>query len=127
MLNGDSFAKKFGGGDGNDADWFLLTIRGFDTLNQDIGTVDFYLADYRFADNSQDYIVNNWELVDLSLLGTNLASLQFEYSSSDVGDWGMNTPAYFAMDDFAAVPEPSAYALLAGLFTVAAVALRRRR
>lgn len=127
MLNGDSFAKKFGGGDGNDADWFLLTIRGFDTLNQDIGTVDFYLADYRFADNSQDYIVNNWELVDLSLLGSNLASLQFEYSSSDVGEWGMNTPAYFAMDDFAAVPEPSAYALLAGLFTVAAVALRRRR
>tara|TARA_B110000196_G_scaffold267913_1_gene241816 strand:+ start:1311 stop:2117 length:807 start_codon:yes stop_codon:yes gene_type:complete len=127
MLNGNSYAKKFGGGDGNYADWFLLTIRGFDTSNQEIGTVDFYLADYRFADNSEDYIVNNWELVDLRLLGSNLASLQFEYSSSDIGEWGMNTPAYFAMDDFAAVPEPSAYALLAGLFTLAAVALRRRR
>jgi hypothetical protein len=127
MLNGDGFAKQFGGATGDDADWFLLTIRGFDTLSQDIGTVEFYLADYRFADNLQDYVVDSWELVDLSSFGSNVASLQFEYSSSDVGDFGMNTPATFAMDDFAAVPEPSAYALLAGVFTVIAVGLRRRR
>ena len=127
MLNGDDFAKKFGGATGNDADWFLLTIRGFDTLNQDIGTVEFYLADYGSVDNAQDYVVDSWELVDLSSLGSNVGSLQFEYSSSDVGTYGMNTPGYFAMDDFTAVPEPSAYALLAGLFTAAAVGVRRRR
>jgi hypothetical protein len=127
MLNGDSAAKKFGGDSGNDEDWFLLTIRGFDALDQDIGTVEFYLADYRFSDNSLDYIVDSWTEVDLSSLGTNVASLQFEYSSSDVGTYGVNTPKYFAMDDFTAVPEPSVYALLVGLCTVAAVGVRRRR
>ena len=30
MLQGDAFSKKFGGPDGTDADWFLLTIEGFD-------------------------------------------------------------------------------------------------
>ena len=30
MLNGDAFAKKFGGGSSDDEDWFLLTITGKD-------------------------------------------------------------------------------------------------
>ena len=66
MLNGDQFAKKFGGDSGNDPDFFLLTITGLGSGNQTIGTVNFYLADYRFNDNSQDYVVNHWTAVDLS-------------------------------------------------------------
>ena len=46
MLNGDGFAKKFGGDSGNDADWFLLSISG--TNSAQSNRVDFYLADYRF-------------------------------------------------------------------------------
>ena len=110
MLNGDAFAKKFGGGSGNDEDWFLLTIIGKDVGGVTSGTVDFYLADYRFADNSLDYIVETWEYVDLTSLGV-VKSLEFSLSSSDVGEWGMNTPAYFAMDTV--VPEPATMALLA--------------
>ena len=33
MQNGDSFAKKFGGTTGNDADLFGVTLRGFDNVN----------------------------------------------------------------------------------------------
>ena len=97
MLEGDAFSKKFGGESGNDQDWFLLAITGKNVDGVVTGTVDFYLADYRFADNSADYIVNTWQYVDLTSLGA-VKSLEFGLSSSDVGDWGMNTPAYFALD-----------------------------
>ena len=109
MLNGDMIAKKFGGASGNDEDWFLLTITGRDTGGAATEPIGFYLADYRFADNSRDYIVDTWEYVDLSLLGA-VKSLEFTLNSSDVGDWGMNTPASFVIDSV--VPEPATIALL---------------
>jgi len=99
MLDGDAFSKKFGGDSGNDPDWFMLTITGKDVDGVVTGTVDFYLADYRFADNIADYIVSTWQYVDLTSLGA-VKSLEFTLSSSDTGDWGMNTPAYFAVDTF---------------------------
>ncbi|MBW2037196.1 MAG: DUF4465 domain-containing protein [Deltaproteobacteria bacterium] len=98
MLEGDQFAKKFGGDDGTDPDWFLLTITGRDADGNETGTVEFYLADFRPDDNSQDYIVDNWRWVDLTSLGT-VKSLEFSLTSSDTGDWGMNTPAYFCIDN----------------------------
>jgi hypothetical protein len=135
MLQGDpppdAFAKKFGGATGNDPDWFLLTVTGKNDDGQAVGTVDFYLADYRFTDNSHDYIVNGWTWMDLSDLGTAGATrLEFGVTSSDVGEWGMNTPAFFALDDLvlsdnvASVPEP-ATVLLAGM-ALGLWCLRRR-
>ncbi len=98
MRDGDSFAKKFGGDDGNDPDWFALTVRSYlgGVLSTD--SVAFYLADFRFSDNTQDYIVSDWTWLDLSSLG-NADSLVFELSSSDVGGFGMNTPSYFCLDN----------------------------
>ena len=98
MQTGDAFAKKFGGETGDDPDFFLLTIEGVDDQNQSTGTVDFYLADFRFADNSLDYLVDQWTTVDVTPLG-DAVELRFGLSSSDVGAFGMNTPAYFAVDD----------------------------
>jgi len=109
MLDGDAYAKKFGGSSGDDEDWFLLTITGLDVGGAVTGAVDFYLADYRFADSAEDYIVNMWEYIDLSSLGA-VKNLAFSLSSSDMGDFGMNTPAYFALDTV--VPEPSTMALM---------------
>jgi hypothetical protein len=97
MLNGDAFAKKFGGESGDDLDFFLLTITGKDSYGVITGTVDFYLADFRFKDSNDDYILDTWEYVDLTSVGT-VKSLEFTLSSSDMtGDW-VNTPAYFALD-----------------------------
>jgi hypothetical protein len=98
ILQGDDFAKKFGGESGDDPDFFLLTIEGFDAQGESIETIDFYLADYRFEDNSQDYVVDDWTTIDLTALAT-ATSLTFSMSSSDVGNFGMNTPAFFAIDD----------------------------
>ena len=95
MRDGDSFAKQFGGATGDDEDWFLLTIIGKDAGGSSTGMVDFYLADYRFGDNSMDYIVNDWTWVDLTGLGSNVTSLEFQLASTDNGSFGMNTPSYF--------------------------------
>lgn len=97
MRNGDSYSKKFGGVDGNDPDWFKLTIKGYNQQNL-TGEVEFYLADYRFTNNQLDYILKDWTTVDLSTLGT-ITSLSFSLSSSDTGMYGMNTPAYFCFDN----------------------------
>lgn len=99
MRDGDGFSKKFGGVSGNDPDWFKLTVRGWYQGNLVSHAVEFYLADFRSADNSQDYIVNTWQWLSLYSLG-NVDSLQFYLSSSDTGQFGMNTPAYFAIDNF---------------------------
>lgn len=101
MKNGDAFniSTKFGGESGDVKDWFKLTINGYLNNNASTTSVDFYLADYRFDDNSRDYILNTWKWVDLRSLGK-VDSLSFTLTSSDNGEWGMNTPAYFAMDNF---------------------------
>jgi hypothetical protein len=99
MRDGDAFAKKFGGESGDDPDWFKVIAYGLDASGAVLeDTAEFYLADFRFEENSQDYIVNDWREWDLSQLA-GAASLHFDFASSDVAPWGLNTPAYFAIDD----------------------------
>jgi hypothetical protein len=86
MRDGDDFAKKF-----TEEDWFKLTITGIDATGAETGAVDFKLADGR-------NIIKNWTWVDLSSLGP-VKELTFSLSSTDMGDWGMNTPAYFCLDN----------------------------
>ena len=93
MKNGENFTKKFEKGD-----WFKLTITGKDANGNTTGSVDFYLADLRSEDEAQQYILNSWKWCDLTSLGA-VKRLDFNMSSTDNGDWGMNTPAYFCMDN----------------------------
>jgi hypothetical protein len=106
MRDGDTFAKKFGGLTGNDPDFFKLLIKPYLSGNLLTDSVEFYLADFRFNNNSQDYIVNTWDLVDLSSLPM-CDSLVFTLSSSDNGSFGMNTPAYFCLDDLVISNNPN--------------------
>jgi len=102
MRDGDAYAKKFGGTSGDDTDWFKLTMKGY--LNGNFtDSVEFYLADYRFTDNSQDYIVKDWTWVDMMAMGE-VDSVVFSLSSSDVGQYGMNTPAFFCLDHIQYIP-----------------------
>lgn len=90
---GYGYAKKFGGRDGRDPDWLKLTITGIGRAEQITGTVDFFLADFRFEDDEDDYIIDRWEYVDLKDLGI-VKRLEFVLSSSDAG-----TPLYFCLDN----------------------------
>ncbi|MHB8951378.1 MAG: DUF4465 domain-containing protein [Pirellulaceae bacterium] len=130
MRDGDSFAKKFGGESRDDADWFKLTAYGTDAAGSVLAhTVEFFLADYRNRDNSLDYVIADWTALDLSPLA-DARRVYFNLASSDNSDWGMNTPAYFAIDNitFTTAPEPSAFLLAAiGSLLAAAVFIRRGR
>ena len=148
MKNGDSFANPFGyrdnNGDGDYTDlgdnngdypdWFKLTITGLDGAGDTIaaGPIDFYLADYRFANPADDYIVDAWELVDLSGFD-DARKLQFELDSSDYSYGSMVTPGYFLLDELvfsgeAVVPEPRTMVIWGLLLALCiGMALRRGR
>jgi Domain of unknown function (DUF4465) len=109
MAFGDGFGKQFTTGD-----FFELKIFGFSEPNgagRKVGEVDFFLANYTSASSLP---VNVWTLVDLATLAGS-QSLTFDYASSDVGPFGINTPEFFAMDDLVlsttSVPEPSSWLL----------------
>ena len=95
MRDGGAFgAKIFSYADG---DWFKLTVKGYKSNSSvETGAIEFYLADFRTA--TSPGIITEWSKVDLSSLGA-VHSLKFELSSSDTGEWGMNTPDYFCIDD----------------------------
>jgi putative lipoic acid-binding regulatory protein len=99
MLQGGYGEPPYGGTTGNDPDWFKVTATGKNASGQTVGTLDFYLADFRFANNEEDYILNTWEWFDLSPLG-DVATISFSLSSSRGSGYNMITPAYFCMDNF---------------------------
>jgi hypothetical protein len=103
MLNGDNYAKAFGGDTGDDPDYFKVIIKGIDANEEYTDPVEFFLADFRFENNYQDYILDQWTWVDLSHMGE-LYGLEFSVDSSDKGAYGMNTPAYFAFDNINGTP-----------------------
>ena len=99
ILQGGYGEPPYGGPTGNDPDWFKVTATGKNANGQTVGTLDFYLADFRFANNEEDYVLNTWEWFDLSPLG-NVATISFSLSSSRGSGYNMITPAYFCMDNF---------------------------
>jgi hypothetical protein len=105
MRDGDGYAKVFGDTlngfgtvDGtNGEDWMLLTT--YVHSSSGIDSNEFYLADYRFADSTQDYIIKDWTYVTLPA-NTNPDSLTFKITSSDNDPiYGIKTPAYFCVDN----------------------------
>lgn len=131
MRDGYFNADKFGGDDGDDPDWFMLTVTGTDgpdgTGNR-TGTVTRYLGDYSRPDGT-DLLIDDWTWLNLQPLGTDVRSLKFTFASSDVtviegSGTFLDTPAYFALDNLVYnVPEPASLAVMA----IGAVGLLRSR
>lgn len=98
IRDGDAFAKKFGGEDGTDPDFYYVSIKEHGSRNVVNDSIIFYLADYRFPDSADDYIIDEWTWIDLQRF-ENVDTLAFTVHSSDVGAFGINTPAYFCVDN----------------------------
>ena len=94
MAQGDGFATAFSQGS-----WFKLTAVGFDAEGEETARTDFYLADYRSEKALDHYILDTWQWMDLRPLGK-VAKVRFLIDGSDKGQYGLNTAAYFALDDF---------------------------
>lgn len=115
-------------------DFLEVVITGYDRpggVGATVGSpVTFFLADFT---GGRSDVVNDWRTVDLTGLA-GARSLRFAMISSDTDPvFGINTPAYFAIDDLvlsgsSVTPEPSTLAMAGlGLAVAAAASARRRR
>ena len=98
MRDGDMFAKKFTNAD---QDYFKLTAFGYYS-GALVDSTTFLLADFTHQDSTNDYIVNDWQYIGMP--NSLFDSVQFKLASSDVGQFGMNTPAYFCLDNVGPLP-----------------------
>lgn len=101
MLEGDGFAKKFGGAAGTDPDYFVLKISQLDENDSLLAADEVYLADFRFTNSALDFILNEWQTVLLSELSNPdlVAAFELELFSSDTGMFGINTPLFLCIDN----------------------------
>lgn len=76
--------------------WFEVIVTGY-LAGKEVGTVDCMLTE-------GGKTKAGWTKVDLSRLGQ-VDRLTFTCDSNDAGQWGVNTPGYFALDDLAFVSE----------------------
>lgn len=92
MANGTAWSKKFA-----DGDWCKIVVRGIYADGSLTEPLEFYLADFR---DGASKIVDGWTLCNLSSLAAEgpLTAICMTMESSDTGMWGMNNPAYFAID-----------------------------
>jgi hypothetical protein len=115
-------AHKYAAGD-----YLSVTFSGHATADGTgaaTGAATFLLADFL---NGNSTIVDAWTEFSLASLG-DARSISIGFASSDVGEFGINTPTYVAIDNLAitAVPEPSGMALMLCGAGVAWAAGRRR-
>ena len=97
LQEGDSFARAFKAGD-----YLTLTIMPLNAQKEVIqgAEVKYYLADFR---DGKTFINQGWEKIDLSPLGA-CAGITFSMETTDMGEYGANTPLYFCVDGFSVVP-----------------------
>ncbi len=132
MLQGDPY--EFNDAFAQD-DFLLLTITGKDENGTAIDSVPFYLADL-MGQPSEHIIVDEWTSVDLSELAGS-RTLEFTVTGSDNDPvWGLNTPAYFAIDNIVfstggsegVIPEPTSWLVwMLGLAAFGCMTARRKR
>ena len=93
ITQGEFNARAF-----TEQDTLALIIQALDSSMQPTATTTYYLA----VDGKNN---SDWIQVPLSTLGRT-ACLSFSMTTTDMGDWGANTPLYFAMDALTVNTEP---------------------
>ncbi|MDR0661639.1 MAG: DUF4465 domain-containing protein [Prevotellaceae bacterium] len=100
IKNGDPYGVAFKKGD-----WYKVIFKGM--LNgSETSTIECYLADYRSADESEHYALEDWEWFDLSHLGK-VTSIKISVDGSRRNSGGLTIPAYFCSDNWGS-PAPQA-------------------
>lgn len=108
MRYGDAFARKFGDTTGTGSgttiaqgaypDFLKLLVYGYRNGVKIADSVEIFLADYRFASASDDYLVKDWRYANTSKLGL-VDSIQFKMRGSVYNAFGLATPLFFGLDN----------------------------
>ncbi len=79
----------------NDGDYLKVVFTGMND-NEVTGVVECYVVDYR---DGKREMATDWKEYPLNNLGTGYNHVRVTIETTDVGEWGANTPLYIAMDD----------------------------
>lgn len=101
MKDGNSFTQ---GSLQKQNGWFKVVFVALDAKGQPTGKkVEYYLANFDSSKNTESGLTNQirvgWNQVDLSNLGDNVCTIAINFEGSDSSTYGLNTPAYVAIDD----------------------------
>ena len=94
-INGNELAKSLVESKG----YYKVTVKGYvDVQGNAVAEDEMYLVDYR---NDSEVLISEWTKFELKNISkfNNITALKFFVEGSDTGDWGLNTPAYLAIDD----------------------------
>ncbi len=111
-INGDGMSTKAGGFE--TGDYFLMTVY-VTKADGTVGSLDYYLADYRSEKAADHYYLDTWQWVDLRQFGK-IKKVTFSFSGTKKNAYGLTTPTYACIDDFGGSREISdANEVLAGI------------
>ncbi len=86
----NTFARKF-----DEGDYLKVVFTPLDDFERPVGEgVECYVVDYR---DGKRFIADNWQAFYLGIMA--YGNVRVTIETSDVGEWGANTPLYICMDD----------------------------
>lgn len=86
----NSFARTFADGD------YLKVVFTAMSADEALDSVECYVVDYR---DGKRFVATNWDIYDLRLLGKGYDAVRVTIETTDVGEYGANTPLYIALDE----------------------------
>lgn len=89
--NGSQFSKKFANND-----WFIVRFKAYDNQNHQLGIMEVLLADFI---NQPNYVLKDWNRIPFYMFGDSVSSIHVDFTSSDNGAYGINTPTFILIDN----------------------------
>lgn len=86
----NSFARTFADGD------YLKVVFTAMSADEALDSVECYVVDYR---DGKRFVATNWDIYDLRSLGKGYDAVRVTIETTDVGEYGANTPLYIALDE----------------------------
>lgn len=86
----NSYARTFADGD------YLKVVFTAMSADEALDSVECYVVDYR---DGKRFVATNWDIYDLRSLGKGYDAVRMTIETTDVGEYGANTPLYIALDE----------------------------
>ena len=86
----NSYARTFADGD------YLKVVFTAMSADEALDSVECYVVDYR---DGKRFVATNWDIYELRSLGKGYDAVRVTIETTDVGEYGANTPLYIALDE----------------------------